>query len=208
MPEIELINLIENILDSQSQGFTASPIKTLDGTPVNEYLTIFAAQDSIGGLEAHADWNNLMTSAAQDIQAGFTVWSGEAAFYPGDNLTIALENGTVTVKDWLAIYYGGSDTGPLETGGDFYNFFVIGLYPAPYYEISTDSSDTDDDGSSFPTPDNSTATPTEENSPAQSSWFNAAYPNLTDMAQNELGRFGGGVVSGYFLHDTLTAVLS
>lgn len=117
---------------SQEPGSTsqASAIGTINGQNVIDYLTQFAASNSVGGLEPHADWNGLMASPAQDIQGVSSIWHGGATFYPGDTITFVLENGTQIGPDpWLAIYSGGSDTGPLATGGDFYNFFVLGLYP-------------------------------------------------------------------------------
>jgi hypothetical protein len=51
-------------------------------------------------------------------------------FYPGDTITFVLENGTQIGPDpFLAIFSGGSDGVAISTGGDFYNFFVLGLYP-------------------------------------------------------------------------------
>lgn len=81
----------------------------------------------MGSLEPHADFNQLMTSPAQDIQSIFSTWGGGATFYPGDQLNFALENGTQVDSQWLAVYNYPQSTGPLETGGDFYNFFVLGV---------------------------------------------------------------------------------
>ena len=67
-----------------------------------------------------------MLSAALDIQAYFDVFSGGATFYPGDTITFVLENGTSITDNFLAVYNSPGPTGPLETGGDFYNFFVLG----------------------------------------------------------------------------------
>ncbi|KAE8383130.1 hypothetical protein BDV26DRAFT_287916 [Aspergillus bertholletiae] len=45
-----------------------SAIATINGQDVVEYLAQFAALNSIGKLEPHADWNMLMRSAALDLQ--------------------------------------------------------------------------------------------------------------------------------------------
>ena len=84
----------------------------------------------MGGLEPHADWNSLFASPAQDIQGTSSIWNGGGTFYPGDTITFVLENGTQIGPDpFLAIFSGGSDGVAISTGGDFYNFFVLGLYP-------------------------------------------------------------------------------
>jgi hypothetical protein len=78
-----------------------------------------------------------MASAAQDIQGVASIWNGGGTFYPGDTVTFVLENGTTIGPDpFYAVFSGGSisDTGPLTTGGDFYNFFVLGLYPVGFIE--------------------------------------------------------------------------
>jgi hypothetical protein len=48
-------------------------------------------------------------------------------FYPGDILDFVLENGTHVSTQWVAIYNYQDSTGPLQTGSDFYNFFVLGV---------------------------------------------------------------------------------
>jgi hypothetical protein len=60
----------EDIVHSNGgASFEPSPISTIDGTPVTDYLTQFAALNSVGGLDGHADWNQLMNSPAQNIQS-------------------------------------------------------------------------------------------------------------------------------------------
>lgn len=101
------------------------------------------------------------------------------------------------------LYNNPDPTGPLTTGGDFYNYFVLGLYPASF-NASGYASTTSDNSTSA---DNSTST---DNS-TTTSWFDAssgAYPANPDIAQPHLTVEGGGVVSGYFLNDTSTGVLS
>jgi hypothetical protein len=165
-------------------------------------LTDFADKNSAGTLEPHSDWNQLMLSAAQDIQGYFNVFSGGATFYPGDAITFVLENGTTINDFYLAIYNSPGDTGPLETGGDFYNFFVLGFYPASF---DPNDDDTEDDSAAT----SATATPTSipavtssavasASTPTVSSWENDAYPDVPDVWQPDLGVVGEGFISGMF----------
>ncbi|RAL60673.1 hypothetical protein DID88_009991 [Monilinia fructigena] len=196
--------------DIVSLSLDAICIKLINGKDATTYLSEFASVNSAGTLEAHADWNQLMLSAAQDIQGFFDVFSGGATFYPGDNITFLLENGTSWTENYLAIYNSPGPTGPLQTGGDFYNFFVLGFYPASYDpdedSLEDDSSD-DFSIESITSLDTDVATSTIPN-PIPTGWNNTAYPEIPDIAQEDLGTFGDGVVSGYFLNSTSTSVLS
>jgi hypothetical protein len=89
-------------------------------------------------------------------------------------------------------------TGPLATGGDFYNYFVLGLQPASY-----NSSYVEPDPS-----DNSTAPDTNSTSTPDpyDLWKNNSYPDTTIVQQEDLG--SDGSVTGYFFEDISTAVLS
>lgn len=114
--------------DSATDGdWQPSAISQINGLDAQDYLDDFAATNAIGSLESHADFNQLMTSPAQDIQSIFSTWGGNSMFYPGDELNFLLENGTHISANWLAVYTYSSSTGALETGGDFYNFFVLGV---------------------------------------------------------------------------------
>jgi hypothetical protein len=193
--EVPKVFLADDLFDSDYfTTFQPSAIATINGRDATSYLLQFAALNSQGTLESNSDWNQLVLSAAQDIQGFFNVFSGGATFYPGDNITFTLENGTSFTENFLAVYDSPGPTGPLETGGDFYNFFVLGFYPASFNpddgDDSTDDSSTDDtsDDSSTST-DNSTIT----------GWDNSAYPTVPDVAQEDLGTFGDGVVSGELL---------
>ena len=104
------------------------------------------------------------------------------------------------------------ETGPLETGGDFYNSFVLGFLPASF---ESEDDEVDDEvveraepsatSTQAATP---TSTPTNATRPpAAAKWANIAYPK-PDLAQDGLGQSGGGVLSAYFLKDASIAVLS
>lgn len=194
------IYFTQDILDAQGTGWKPSAIKTINGEDVVEFLTKFAALNSWGYLEPHTEWNALMSSPVQDILGGGTIWSSGATFYPGSNLTVHFENYTAgddsTVRDtiWLATYNELANyTGPLATGGDFYNYFVLGNLPASFNESAI----------VFPDFDSQT--------PARGNWYNASYfafPEEPDVVQYDLDIYHNGLVSGYFYEDISTGVLS
>ncbi|KAI9708473.1 MAG: hypothetical protein M1820_003934 [Bogoriella megaspora] len=189
-----------DIVASQREGWQPSPIDSINGEPAIEYLTRFAALNSAGNLEPHADWNQLMEAPAIDIQGSFSVFRGGATFYPGRNLNFTFANGTQNPPAfWLAIYNNyPNDTGPLTTGGDFYNYFVLGLLPASYND-NLDSNESAEDGDAS----TSSASPTSFHDASS-----GAYPNHPDIEQSDLSIEGDGVLTGYFLRDISVAVLS
>jgi hypothetical protein len=190
----------QDIIDSQSEGWKPSPIKTINGEDVTEFLTKFASLNSWGYLEPHTEWNALMSSPALDIQSGGTIWSAGATFYPGDNLTVHFENYTAedssTIWDtiWVASYNELANyTGPLTTGGDFYNYFVLGNIPESF------------NASAIVIP------PETAQEPAAGNWSRAsfgAFPEKPDVVEYDLDIYHTGLVSGYFYKDISTGVLS
>ncbi|KAI9702997.1 MAG: hypothetical protein M1836_008211 [Candelina mexicana] len=183
-----------------------SPIKSINGRDVTDFLVEFGAANSYGLVEPHADWNNLMSSSATYIQNEFSIFEDYATFYPGETITIAFENGTqLDPTPWLAYYDSPGPTGPLATGGDFYNFFVLGFYPASFDESAPDPCAASDNSS-----DATIATNTSSSNaiPTPTSWPDTAYPSTADVFQPNLYPFGGGFVTGYFLKDISLAVLS
>ena len=199
-----------DILLAQDDGnsWQPSPIATINNVNAVDYVSQFAASNAIGGLEPHNDWNQLMSSSASYVQNYLSIFEGGVTFYPGENITLTLQNGTELGPDpWIAVYNSQGDTGPLATGGDFYNFFVLGLLPASYDDtVSATVSDSSPTSatSSGDAASSSTATPTP------SSWADAdggfAYPDDPFVAQEDLGVTG--FITGYFLPDDSTAVLS
>ena len=198
-----------------TDSFKPSAIKTINGQDVTAYLTQFAAANSVGNLEPNADWNDLMSSFAAYIQDDYSIFESYVEFFPGDTLTLGFENGTTSGPEpWVAIYNSPGPTGPLATGGDFYNFFVLGFYPASFNPNATDpcaaSDGSTDASNSTSTSSNSTSTTTTSagaNATA-TSWPDSAYPNKTDVYQPGLYPDGGGFLTGYFLKNISTAVLS
>lgn len=56
-----------------------SPISTINGTDAIDYLTRFAALNSYGTAEPHADWNLLFDNPVVDVLGDFfPLWSGGA----------------------------------------------------------------------------------------------------------------------------------
>lgn len=189
------IYITDDLLDSATEGWTPSAVTSINGTDVNQFLTQYAALNSWGYVEPHAEWNALMSSPTLDIQGGLTTLSGAGTFYPGDNLTYTFENGTTVDTFWLAIYNEVANyTGPLATGGDFYNYFVLGLLPASF--------------------DPTTIVPPSysgELVEGPTNWTNASYGAFPDdpvVAQADLGVLGGGLVTGYSYENISTGVLS
>jgi hypothetical protein len=203
LPKVYLA--VDFVASNSFTTYTPSAIHTINGINTTTYLTEFASNNSYGTLEPHADWNQLMLSAAQDIQGTATVFNGGATFYPGDSLTFKLENGTEVNDTWLAVYYSQGNSGPLETGGDFYNFFVLGFYPDSYDPDLIDNNTvniTESSAASSAAPSSTSEAAAASTSTASSattctqSWENAAYPDCPDIAQADLGADNGGYVSG------------
>lgn len=185
----------------ESIGWESSAIAKINGEDAIKYLSQFAALNSVGNLEPHADWNQLMSSPALDILSSFSVFEGQITFYPGESIALTFENGTqLDPKPWHAYYFSQVDTGPLATGGDFYNFFVLGLYPDSYDPDSPSPCSQDDAIEEGTTSDPPLSTTTSWSS------ISDAYPSNPDVSQPNLS--AGGVLTGYFLHEILTAVLS
>lgn len=191
--------LKSDIIDARDDGFEwqPSPIATINGSPAVEYLTRFAKQHAFGNLEDHTDWNDLFEHPANDIQGFYGTLGGQILFYPGngfdDGVIIKLENGTTHKSVWLGLLNSLHNPGPLETAGDFYNYFVLGLEPAARVED-------DNDGGGAPVFDNLDQIEVPEDKEVWAFESEDAYPKA-DIAQANLKIAGGGVVTGYFQED-------
>ncbi|CAO2651399.1 Nn.00g039690.m01.CDS01 [Neocucurbitaria sp. VM-36] len=198
LPKVYITN---DIIKSRNESWTPSPIKTINDQDAVEYLGKVASLNSFGGLEAHADWNQLFAMPGLNIRGERSIWDGYINFFPGDEIKLVVENGTDYLDYWLALYNEPYATGPLTTGGDFYNYFVLGLLP--------DSFNASDGFYNAAYAVNETSTDSDT-TPAANSWREItyeAYPD-PDVAQDGLALLADGVVSGYFLRDVGAAVLS
>lgn len=200
------------MIEAQNQHvfWTPSPVISINGKDPGEFLTEFAAINAHGTLEPNADWNQMMSSPAGDIQSLQSAFEGSSLFYPGNDITFDFENGSTTGPvPWLA-YIDDSPDVDIKNGQDFYTYYVLGNTPS-------DVTDSDSSDSNFDDSDNSTAgddsTDTSSNSSetqssSQSSWGYFPYPSNPNVAQPNLGGANGGVLTGYLLSDGQTAVLS
>ena len=144
-------------------------------------------------------------------------------FYKGDIVDFGLENGTRTgTLRWKASLNVPSDKPNIQNGDDFYTYYVLGQPLTTSSNAS--SSTTAAEATSLVTPAAATtdvtpaaaasttlsgaATQTSDFLLSQSAepWPNPAYPEHPEISQIFLG--SGGVVTGYFLPDSQTAVLS
>lgn len=186
-----------------SNSFTAyqpSPINKINGQDVTTYLDEFATNNSYGSTEGHADWNQLMLSGAQDVQGYYNSFSGSTLFYPGDNISFILENGSTITDRYLGVYWSQGPTGPLATGGDFYNFFVLGFWPASF-DPSSDVEGSDGGAAITGTFSSATATATATagvvvSTPSGWGIDEFWYPPSADVAQPDLGAYEGGYITG------------
>ncbi|KAK2015914.1 peptidase S41 family protein [Colletotrichum eremochloae] len=197
---------------------TISAVSHINGEPVIEYLTRFGALQSVGMLEPHADWNELMDHPVQDIQGIFSIFSGSSTFYPGDSLTFSFEDPSVPKLEtsWVAIYNNAEFTGPLETPGDFYNFFVLGLLPASYYDVPLPEAFGGVSNAESPlatgNPPAAGDVPVDSAAEQETSgWYESsfgAFPPNPDIQQEDLGLYKGGILTGYFYDGISTGVIS
>ena len=81
MTECFTDDLIEAI--DQGVGWEPSPVSTINGQEVVSFLAQFAVINAPGNIEPHADWNDLMSSAAGDVQGLYSAFEGNTLFYPG-----------------------------------------------------------------------------------------------------------------------------
>jgi hypothetical protein len=202
----------EHLFESHPDGWVPEPVIKINGQDVVEYLTHHSESNSDGYLEPHADWNSLMDHPATWMRGDFSIFQS-GTLYPGSTLNFTYENGTTVDTYWLSFYNALEDTGPLTTAGDFYNYFVLGLRPASYnpdvpWWPTLPVDDTPAVVSNVTYPYQSACA---SGSPASKNWCLAsygAYPNDPVVVQKDLTKPGRGIVTGYFLDDINTGVLS
>lgn len=222
--ELPKIYIPDDLIEAAQNNVTWTPsaVSSINGRDATEYLTQFAATNAAGTIEPNADWNQLMSNPAGDVLAELSAFEGSTIFYPGANISFVFENGT-TYDDlpWLAGYsnFVDSNTPALSSGQDLYDYFVLGIFPtdlpaATSSDLSATATSTlaaAETSSTDSTSDSDstiTSTPTPSASASPSSWSYAPFPSNPIVAQPNLGLDNGGVITGYFLNDGITAVLS
>lgn len=110
------VYITDDIISGAQQGWAPSAIKTINDKDTVDFLTELANIESFGGIEPHADYNQLFTTPALDIQGDNSILDGYLTFYPGDGLNVTFENDTSIETYWLAIYNDPYPSGPLTTG--------------------------------------------------------------------------------------------
>ncbi|KAL8948752.1 MAG: hypothetical protein Q9222_005091 [Ikaeria aurantiellina] len=222
-----LDDLLEAYDPANKADWEPSAILSINGVKTIDFLRDFASSNSPGTLEIHADWNQLMSSPANDIQGRLSVFEGSTPFWPGNEITFTFENGTKSLSlPWVATYSVPDGTPPITSGDDFYRVFVLGnsrnvkdnppaatasfpttttsAMPSRFADANVTSTVT---ATANPTGATALATAAADSTQDQpTSWDYFPYPFDPVTVQPNLGE--GGVVTAYFLNDGLTAVLS
>ena len=214
--ELPKIYIPDDLIEAAQTNITWTPsaVSTINGQGAIEYLTQFAATNAAGTIEPNADWNQLMSNPAGDVLFELSAFEGSTIFYPGANISFVFENGTTYDEiPWLAGYtdYVDSSTPALSSGQDLYDYFVLGIEPTDLPTAATSTLAAAATSSIDPSSDDTatiTPTPTASASATPSSWSYAPFPSNPIVAQPNLGLDNGGVLTGYFLNDGITAVLS
>ncbi|KAG8528410.1 uncharacterized protein KY384_007328 [Bacidia gigantensis] len=238
--ELPKIFITDDLLEAQNDDadWEASPITTINDQDAVAYLEDFATHNVQGYIEPNADFNNLITTPANDIQGILSTFEGSSIFYPGVNITFKFENGTVVDSDpWLATwgpFTDPSDAPNIITGQQLFDWFILGIDntevpdDTPTSSVAADATATD-----APTSSSSAAADSSDSSDADSSddssdgsSDDSEDDSIFDGDSNLLTSWNniaypidpiasqanlgdnGGVLTGYVLNDNITAVLS
>ncbi|KAI4608971.1 hypothetical protein J4E80_008716 [Alternaria sp. BMP 0032] len=201
LPKLYLTN---DLVRSRDESGTPTAIATINEMDAVEYVTRLASINAVGGIEPNADWNQLFYTPASAIQGFGGIWDSGVRFYPGDEIALVMEDGTEYLDYWLALWKEPYETGPLTTGGDLYNYFVLNFLPASY----------DPSGNfynpAYAIPEDLNTTGPVDAPTSDQSWSvrsSRAYPQ-PDVRQEGLAVRSDGIVSGYFLPQVNAATLS
>ena len=195
-------DMADDIIESQydEADWRPSAVVEINGIEASKFLEDFAASNVQGYIEPNADWNNLMSSAASDVQNFLSTFEGSSIFYPGDTITFKFENGSDSGElPWLAQFSPFSDPADaplITTGQELYDWYILGIdstpddfngvtttsvIPSATPTDTTDSSDsTDSSATPIDTLDSSVST-TDTPDTSQSS----AFPSATSDESNE-----------------------
>ncbi|KAL8924176.1 MAG: hypothetical protein Q9172_002798 [Xanthocarpia lactea] len=165
--------------------------------------------------------DNLMSSAASDIQYVLSTFEGSSVFYPGANISFKFENGSDTgTFPWLAQFsiFGDPENAPLiTTGQELFDCDNVGFCNSTALDSSAtidtlDSADSSSSPSSTGGDSDSSLSPsvtsTDDVPATVTGWDHIAYPTDPIVAQPDLDEVNGGVLTGYVLNDGVTAILS
>lgn len=164
-----------------------------------------------------------MSSGAGDVQGVYSAFEGSTLFYPGESITFTFENGTTLDSvPWIAQFSNLIVDNPpvLSSGQDLFEYFVLGNDPPSNTAAASSTTlgaaaattlagaATSDAAAATSTVRVSDASPTGTPDATPSSWDEIPFPTNPVIAQPNLGLLSGGVITGYFLNDGVTAVLS
>ena len=154
-----------------------------------------------------------MYSPAADIQGMPSAFNGQSSLFPGNDLNFVFANGTQLPSQWYSLASVPFGAPSINNGQDFFNFFITNEIAVDNAGSSSASSTTAPASAPTDTPSATTSDSSAPSSspnggarPALTSWELPAYPPNPDVVQPDLGY--GGFITGYFLNDTKTGVLS
>lgn len=125
LPEIFAYRDLE--IAKNDNSFRPSPIRTINGQGVEEYLQTVAIQADFH--DADTRWNALFPSQSL-IASGVTfLGSFRTGLYQGPNTTIAFGNGTA--KSWMNVAVVIGNFSGVDSGTAFFNKFCRGPLPTP-----------------------------------------------------------------------------
>ncbi|MCJ1476069.1 hypothetical protein MMC13_004734 [Lambiella insularis] len=210
--QVPQVYLTEDLYYAQLLGadFTPSPITTINGQEVNQFLVNFASANSFGLLEPNADWNALMYNPAADIQSTPSAFTGASSFFPGKDLNLGFENGTQLPTQWHSLASVLFGAPPINNGQDFFNYFVLNTDPngedSPAAATSTVAASSPTITPSPTTPESSSNSPSSSSQgiPTMTAWNVAAYPSNPDVQFfPPITPFGGSRLRAFDFSDAL-----
>ncbi|KAF2277555.1 uncharacterized protein EI97DRAFT_297377 [Westerdykella ornata] len=144
LPQVFTYRDIQSV--QQDPSFQPSPVQTINGRNVGEYLFDVARQ--AGFHDADARWNALFPNQAITSTGVSFLGSFRAGLYQGSNTTLAFANGTESTTMNVAAVFGNF-TG-IENGRNFAERFCQGLPVTP--GISPTATSSAGDNSPAPSP--------------------------------------------------------
>jgi hypothetical protein len=175
LPEVYAYRDLE-IARSNNSSFKPSPLRTINGEGVEEYLQKVAVQADFH--DADTRWNALFPSQALIASGTTFLGSFRTGMYQGPNTTLSFANGTTKSQMNLAVVFANFNG--VDSGSAFFQKFCSGPQPRPTPSPTA---------SSAPSP-TSNATSTRTATPSQIGYPQAVLLN-PDLA-----------LGGYHINDT------